>query len=81
MFIEVLMPDKKGELIHKHVNLSTATVIHDINPEASDNKGKFRSVIFMPNGYAAYSNLTAAQLITLQEGAVVSERSIITEGN
>lgn len=77
MFVAVNMPDKKGEMVSKHINLSTATIIHDIDPEAHDNKGGFRSVIFMPNGYAAYSNLSSEELMQIEQGGAINEANYI----
>ena len=79
MFVQVLTPSKDGELIKKQINLLCASVIHDINPDDAGNKGKFRSVIFMPNGYAAYSYLTADQLVKAVQGSVVPEQDIINK--
>ena len=80
MFVEVNSTDKQGKSITKHVNLLNASIIHDINPDDPDNKGKFNSVIYMQNGYAAYSMCSAAQLVQSVQGNVVHEQAIIQQG-
>lgn len=79
MFIQVNSKDKQGNPITKQVNLLNASIIHDINPDDPDNKGKYKSVIYMGNGYAAYSMLTEAQLVTAVQGAVVTEQDVINK--
>jgi len=81
MFVEVKGKDKQGNDITKQVNLLNASIIHDINPDDPDNKGKFNSVIYMQNGYAAYSMCSAAQLVQAVQGNVVPEQAIIQQQN
>lgn len=79
MFVEVNSTDKQGKSITKQVNLLNASIIHDINPDDPENKGKYKSVIYMQNGYAAYSMCSAAQLVLAVQGAVVHEQAIIQQ--
>lgn len=67
MFIEV-SSIKNGDLVHKYVNLSTVSVMQEMDLDDRRNIHGHKTVLFTTNGYALYSYASIQEIIQKVEG-------------